>query len=218
MALSLITRAGDTLQDGRGTWRARGANVWDLLDSSPQEAAQRLTEVAALGVNAVRTWAFSKDGRADGNLLQRLDAALAVADRLGIRLLLCLGNGQTDFGGPQCFKLDQDSWYRPGGDGIAPEWAAQVQALVSRYRGRGAVMAWEVLNEPRPNFDPISMGWIDRAAKLVKATDPTHLVSSGAEGFLHPLYPTPDAQSGASVDLSVANLHPPSIDLVSSHV
>lgn len=93
-----------------------------------------------------------------------------------------------------------------------------MRAVCSRYRGHGAILCWELLNEARPNMDPVSMGWSDRAAKLVRSVDNTHLICSGAEGFLTGLYPRADAESGASPDLSVQNLHPDSVDIVSCHL
>jgi hypothetical protein len=211
---NLVYRSGPTLLLNSGTYRAVGANVYDLLDSSTSEAAQRLTELASFGVNTVRTWAFSNDGTAGSAMLARLDAALAVAGTLGIRLLLTLGNHYSDWGGPDKFGLTQSSWYGV----LSTTWMAQVRAVVGRYVGNPNVFAWEILNEPRPNNDPTSMAWLGSVASEIKAVDGTHLVSSGSEGFVPVYYPRSGAHDGASPDINLTALNSGAdIDIASVH-
>jgi mannan endo-1,4-beta-mannosidase len=73
-----------------------------------------------------------------------------------------------------------------------------VRALVGRtnsitgrpYSDDGAIMAWQLANEPRPGGSdavglrqmPAYFAWIVATARLIKSIDPNHLVSTGSEG------------------------------------
>lgn len=80
---SIVKRAGDTFQLDGKTWRARGVNVYQLLESTAAEREARLNEIARLGYNTVRFWAFSKFEPARPDFWPNLGAVLAQADRLG---------------------------------------------------------------------------------------------------------------------------------------
>lgn len=100
----------------------------------------------------------------------------------------------------------------------ASEWVKQVQRTVARHKNRGTILAWEVMNEARPNNDPISMAWMGKAARMPKGFDPTHLVASVSEGALPGLYSFLRNQpDGLNPDLSVWALNPPEIDVVTHH-
>ncbi len=54
-----------------------------------------------------------------------------------------------------------------------------------RYVDDPAIMAWEVINEPRPMqpaAGPAFESWMRHMAALVKAIDPNHLLATGSEG------------------------------------
>lgn len=75
-----------------------------------------------------------------------------------------------------------------------------IRGLVSRtnpitglaYRDDPTIMAWQLANEPRPGGSPASAApllpayyaWIRGTAKLIKAFDSNHLVSTGSEGLM----------------------------------
>jgi mannan endo-1,4-beta-mannosidase len=86
--------------------------------------------------------------------------------------------------------------------GSAPAVAlfrAYVRAVVGRvntitgrpYRDDPAIMAWQLANEPRPGGGeaagrrhlPDFYRWVAETARLIKAIDPNHLVSTGNEGL-----------------------------------
>lgn len=197
-------------------YKALGSNVYDLLDSTTTEANTRLTELANAGCNTVRVWAFSQDGTAGTAFRTRLDAALSNAAGLGVRLILSLSNYYTDWGGPVDFGDDQTTWFQH----VNSTWIAQVQSLVTQYSGNTSILAWELMNEPRPNNDPTSMAWLETVAALIKGYDPSHLICSGSEGFLGgDPYPATGSQSGASPDINLTALNSGShIDIASMHV
>ncbi len=74
-----------------------------------------------------------------------------------------------------------------------------VRAIVGRtngvtglpYRDDPTIMAWQLCNEPRPGGTPEDAApklagfysWIRDTARLIKAIDPNHLVSTGSEGL-----------------------------------
>ena len=76
---------------------------------------------------------------------------------------------------------------------------AYVRAVVGRmntvagrpYREDPAIMAWQLANEPRPGGSeavgrrrlPAFFRWVAETARLTKAIDPNHLVSTGNEGL-----------------------------------
>jgi len=59
-----------------------------------------------------------------------------------------------------------------------------------RYRDDPTIQAWQLANEPRPGGSPQAvqrhmaayLKWIDGTARLIKAIDPNHMVSTGSEG------------------------------------
>jgi mannan endo-1,4-beta-mannosidase len=76
---------------------------------------------------------------------------------------------------------------------------AYVRAVVGRtnsitgkaYRDDPTIMAWQLANEPRPGGGvaaaeaamPAFQRWVEDTARLIKAVDPNHLVSTGSEGL-----------------------------------
>jgi mannan endo-1,4-beta-mannosidase len=100
-----------------------------------------------------------------------------------------------------------------------------VRAVVTRrnsitgipYRDDPAIMSWQLANEPRPGGSDEAgrrhmaayLGWIDATARLIKAADPNHLVSTGSEG----------TQGCIGDDQCVVNAHAsPAVDYVTAHV
>lgn len=220
MALQFVTRSGTQFMLGSNRYTCIAVNIYDLLDSSPAEAALRINEIADYGYNTVRLWCFSNDGTAGVDLQARLDALLVVCEARGVRLLLTLGNFYNDWGGPAKFGLTQSTWFKT----VSSTWISQVLAIVNKYKNNGTIFGWEVLNEPRPDVgDHV---WIGNVAAQIKAADPAHLIGSGSEGFLDndpnvnddSLFPANGSESGASPDLNMTRLNNfPAIDFCSGH-
>lgn len=185
----------------------------------------------AMGVGMVRTWAFNDGPRKAGDsamqvgplqydevALRGMDWVLARAQFHGLKLVLPLGNGWSDYGGaPQYVAWaglpaprEQDGRFF-----THPEVVALYRAHLSRFLDRintvdghrygdhPAVAAWEVLNEPRGeelSQDGVQLrAWIDVVAAHVKRLAPSHLVGTGEEGF--------DEGKGSSYALNVASPH-----------
>ncbi|MGI4886930.1 MAG: glycoside hydrolase 5 family protein [Janthinobacterium lividum] len=56
-----------------------------------------------------------------------------------------------------------------------------------RYTADPAIMAWEIINEPRPMLPaatPAFEAWMKQTAALVKSIDPNHLLTTGSEGVI----------------------------------
>ena len=65
---------------------------------------------------------------------------------------------------------------------------AQIKRVPSQVfcRDEPAIMAWELMNEPRCSGDFSAsklQHWIERTAEFLKSVDPNHLVTVGTEGF-----------------------------------
>ncbi|HTU10976.1 MAG TPA: mannanase [Allosphingosinicella sp.] len=100
-----------------------------------------------------------------------------------------------------------------------------VRAVVGRtnrvtgrpYRDDPAIMAWQLANEPRPAGSeavgrpnlPAFYAWIRDTARLIKALDPNHLVSTGSEGLKGCL---------ESEEIVLASHAFPEIDYLTAHI
>jgi hypothetical protein len=138
-----------------GEVAVRGADI--LVDGRPfpirgAAAEGRLAELKALGATTVRTY-----GGDPGPVL-------AEAGRLGLKMIAGL-------------------WLEPPRRGFdyrdRPRVEAQLasfRALVERYRGSPALLAWGIGNEVESELTDASLVWpaIEEAARLVKSLDPKH--------------------------------------------
>jgi hypothetical protein len=135
--------------------------------------AEEFAEMARLNLNTVRTF-FMHDPerglhRADGTftpeLLARIHTFLEVADRQGLKAMLCVYGG----GGPPWSDLG--FWRRYLRTGIEP----------FVYDGR--VLMWDLINEPGgdkgPKATPELSRWIQRMWSELKHLDPEHLATIG---------------------------------------
>lgn len=108
-----VGRSGLRLQKDGGDYYYAGTNCYYLMTFAA-DPAQRpevdevLNESKALGLNAVRTWAFSDGGTGalqtspgvyDENVFVGLDYVVAKAGELGLQLILPLVNNWDDYGG-----------------------------------------------------------------------------------------------------------------------
>ncbi|MBV9932318.1 MAG: mannanase [Alphaproteobacteria bacterium] len=110
----------------------------------------------------------------------------------------------------------------PAAVGLYRDYVRAVVGRTSRVTGRAyrdepAIMAWQLANEPRPGGSeaagrramPAFQAWIRDTARLIKALDGNHLVSTGAEGLNSCL------QDAACVLAAHRN---PEIDYLTAHV
>lgn len=153
-----------------------------------------------------------KPGVYNDTLLRGLDYLLDDLERRGMKAVLYLNNAWEWSGGYSTYLewAGAGKAVNPAIDGY-PEYmryASQfvtndsamnlaerhVRNIVGRvnsitgkpYSDSKAIMSWQIANEPRA-FDPANKeqfaNWIERSAKVIKETDPNHLVSVGSEGM-----------------------------------
>jgi mannan endo-1,4-beta-mannosidase len=176
---------------------------------------ETLAKAAALGAWAVRTNGFNdgEDKRGDSAIqvapleydetsLRGLDLVLTRASAHGVRLVLPLGNFWDAYGGARRYvgwaglpsPVEGDARFFTE-RAVIEHYKAHLTRLLSRvnsldglrYGEHPAVLAWELLNEPRgTGLDPegaAMRAWVDEVAAVVKAHAPGHLVGTGEEGF-----------------------------------
>jgi hypothetical protein len=178
-------------------------NVGCGSDMSDQEIDQLFS---ALGPNAVvRVWFFQElatnkyTGTRDWT---GLDRVVDLADQYGVHIIATLANqdGTCDDGG----WLDP-SWYAGGYEATPPassgrvSYQTYVAQVVQRYANNPAILAWEPVNEPRPEVctdasdcwdspacpDPDAARddlkqFFDQIGAEIRSIDPSHLISDGA--------------------------------------
>jgi mannan endo-1,4-beta-mannosidase len=218
---------------------------------------ETLAKVAALGAWALRTNGYNDaaDKRGDSALqvaplqydevaLRGLDLVLTRAAAHGVKLVLPLGNYWNAYGGTRQYVEWAGLPSPVEGDprffterAIIEHYKAHIARLLSRvntfdglrYGEHPAVLAWELLNEPRGkglDADGVAMrAWVDEVAAMVKEYAPGHLVGTGEEGFdtspagydelfWREVAPASFFQGGSSFRLNTAS---PFIDFASVH-
>jgi mannan endo-1,4-beta-mannosidase len=184
------------------------------LTESPA-VEETLAKAAALGAWAVRTNGFNDgaDKRGDSAIqvapleydetsLRGLDLVLTRASAHGVKLILPLGNFWNAYGGARQYVAWAGLPSPVEGDArfftersVIEHYKANVARLLSRvntydglrYGEHPAVLAWELLNEPRGSKldreGRTLRAWVDEVGAVVKAHAPMHLVGTGEEGF-----------------------------------
>ena len=130
--------------------------------------------------------------------LERLDSLIASATEAGIRLILPLVNQWPDFGGIhfylQALNLPDEPavFFRsPHAQNACLRWIEHVVTRHNTLTGRAyadepAILAWELINEPRcpvPQGSETLLHWADMMSSAIKTLDRNHLVMAGDEGF-----------------------------------
>jgi mannan endo-1,4-beta-mannosidase len=176
---------------------------------------ETLAKVAALGAWGVRTNGYNDaaDKRGDSAIqvgpldydevgLRGLDLVLTRASAHGVKLVLSLGNYWNAYGGTRRYVEWAGLPSPVEGDArffteraVIEHYKAHLARLLSRvntfdglrYGEHPAVLAWELLNEPRGeglDKEGVAMrAWVDEVAAVVKQYAPGHLVGTGEEGF-----------------------------------
>jgi hypothetical protein len=165
-------RQGDHLVADGQTFAFFGVNAEFLLSPPfPKEQMEpELADLAQRGVNTVRMWFFYDYDP------ERLQAALDLGARYGIRFVVVLGD-DVNKGQDWFFGDEDDNVYRP-----------HLVRTVQRFAPRAEILAWEPMNEPNcgGNYSDACLktirDWLTMASELVTASDPCHLVSSGLIG------------------------------------
>jgi hypothetical protein len=223
--LTDIMKQGQHLYLNGQRWNSVGVNSYDLLEQSQSVIDDRLTNLAQGGHNTLRTWCFDKDGGISDATLSKLAVTLNTARERGIRVVCTLGNTLPDFGGQSYFTPAGQDFF--GSPGARTQYREQIVRLLNyrdahgvRLADQQAVLAWDLLNEPRPNptTDPGAVAdWTQEMSSFVGSLDQRHLITIGAEGF-GPGYPDNPTLAGRPGAEFATLCQIPSITLCAAHV
>jgi Glycosyl transferase family 2/Cellulase (glycosyl hydrolase family 5) len=222
---NFVVKQGQHLYLNGARWNPVGVNSYDLLAQSQQVIDSRLASLAQGGANTVRTWCFDKDGGISDTSLSKLAVTLDVARAHGLRVICTLANALPDYGGEGYFTpKGQDFFTSPAAQA---RYRAQVQRVLDYRDAQGvrladnpAILAWDLLNEPRPApatpLAPVS-AWTEQMGTFADSLDQHHLVTIGAEGFQGG-YPANPTLAGTASDNFSSLCRVPAITLCSAHV
>ncbi|KAJ8504408.1 hypothetical protein OPV22_005294 [Ensete ventricosum] len=203
------------LEDGSPVYVNGWNSYWLMSSDSSDPVVEMLRLGRAMGMSVCRTWAFSDGGpnalqiypgHFDERIFQALDFVIYQARKHYVRLILCLVNNLGAFGGkPQYVRWAQASGINVSTSTdpffshptIKDYYKDYVKAIISRkntysgvrYCDEPAIFAWELINEPRCEYNssgPLLQAWIAEMASYVKSLDEKHLVTVGLEGFYGP--------------------------------
>lgn len=201
-----------------------GANAAVMHGEAHRRAARETLEAAAAdGANVVRVWALGEypddapesarpyafrvgpDGWVESSFAH-LDAVLAHARDLGLRVIVVLANRWGDFGGTTQYL--RWAGYAPDARSLSPlalsafwdcgpceeAYRAHVRRIVTRtssvtgtaYADDPTIFAFELMNEAEAagvHGEAAMLGWMQRQAALVRELAPRTLVSAGHIGY-----------------------------------
>jgi len=179
MAAPVTVSGSDLMLDG-SSFRFVGANCYYLMEKAKQgefaAVDEVLDEAQAMGLKAVRTWAFydgpggfqTAPGVYDDTYLAGLDYVVKAAADRHLKLILPLTNYWADYGGmPQNVAWDlgisvaeaetkrNEFYYDTSGSWT--RFQSTVSHILNRtnsltgvaYKDDDTIMAWELANEPR---------------------------------------------------------------------
>eukprot|EP01024_Parvocaulis_polyphysoides_P038816 TRINITY_DN3500_c1_g1_i1.p1 TRINITY_DN3500_c1_g1~~TRINITY_DN3500_c1_g1_i1.p1 ORF type:complete len:424 (-),score=18.96 TRINITY_DN3500_c1_g1_i1:28-1299(-) len=208
---------GVKMYEGERPFYFIGANCYYLLTFAANGgvtisiAEETLLDAKRMGITVLRIWAFNdgkrweslqpKPGVYSEQVFEGLDWIIYKCKCLKIRLILCLSNYWSAFGG----MLQYVKWSYPQLTNPQPEdfynsvfcykvFHEFIYTIVCRinsitnveYRNDTTIMAWELCNEPEDlgfKFDMTLADWIDQTSKFIKFLDSNHLVTVGDQGF-----------------------------------
>lgn len=226
---AFVSREGTRLAVQGQSFYFSGANQYYIFYKSKAMVDEVLEDAARMGLNVVRTWAFSDGETHDGYSLQprprvydeagfeNLDYAIYRAKQLGIRLIFTFVNNWDAFGGMNAYvkwsptaRSHDDFYSDPETKAIYRDYVRYVLNRKNTYtqvayKDEPAILLWELANEPRIERGRAQelYDWIDEMAGFIKSIDPRHLVSTGSEGD----YSSDFIQTHASPHIDLASFH-----------
>jgi mannan endo-1,4-beta-mannosidase len=266
-----VTRVGSHLQLKGKPFKIAGTNNYYLHYKSALMRDAVLDKAAAQGFNVVRTWGWFDIGNQDGSNstdgpqngvylqywdpttghpayndgptgLEQLDAVIAKASALGIKLVIPFTGNWDAFGGMDQYilwagKSYHDEFYSdPQIRGWYKDWIAHVLNRTNtitgvKYKDDPTVMTWELANEPRCggsgryprspdgcNSDTMTE-WVKDISTYIKSIDRKQLVSVGDEGFFCHSQPVDDEQYDCRTGVDTERFaRLKSIDVMSYHL
>ena len=233
-----ISRSGDKLMEGDKEYRFISFNIPNLhlvednmrFDATNEwrfpdefEITDALTSVKQMGGRAVRTYVLAvcrsqgpnpipchvkRPGEFNEEAFRALDLVLAVANRVGVRVIIPLVDNWKWWGGVAEYAAYRDKpasafWTDPG---VIEDFKKTVRYVINRrntvtgtpYKDDKGILAWETGNELDSQYT-----WTKEIAATIKSLDSNHLVWDGFYIGSRPI-------------LTEA-LADPNIDIVSSH-
>ena len=216
-----VTRDGNRLMDGDKEFRFMGANIPGLVVPydftlrlpehmtlpTPWEIEDAMKTLSRMGMTVVRTWNLPicgpeeepqawhyvlAPGKFNEEAFKTIDHTLAIANRHGVRVILCLTAGSGDYlGGIGTYaswrgKKREEFFTDPQ---LREDYKTTVRYVLNRvnsvtgvpYKDDKAILAWQFGNEIW-NAKP---EWLTEMAAYMKSIDPNHLV---AETRHHPAF------------------------------
>ncbi|XP_015889981.3 mannan endo-1,4-beta-mannosidase 7 [Ziziphus jujuba] len=232
---------------------ANGFNAYWLMyiasdPSQRYKVSAAFREASSHGLSVARTWAFSdggyrplqySPGSYNEQMFKGLDFVIAEARKHGIKLILSLANNYESFGG----KKQYVNWARSQGQYLTSDddffrnpvvkgfYKNHINTVLNRYnsftgihyKNDPTIMAWELMNEPRCQSDPLGgtiQAWITEMASHVKSIDRNHLLEAGLEGFYGQSTPQRKSLNPAGFNIGtdfIANNRIPGIDFATAH-
>ncbi|KAJ4817614.1 hypothetical protein LUZ62_030180 [Rhynchospora pubera] len=211
-----VRTSGTHFVVNRRPFYTNGFNAYWLMHmasdpSDRSKVSDTFEEASRLGVNVIRTWAFSDGGNRplqvspgsyNEQMFKGLDFVISEVKKHGIYLILSLVNNWEGFGG----KKQYVQWARDKGhylnsdddfftdDIVKQYYKDHIKAVLTRvnsitglmYKDDPSIFAWELINEPRCQNDlsgRILQNWITEMTNYVKSIDNKHLLEIGLEGF-----------------------------------
>lgn len=225
VSIDFVVKLGQHLYLSGARWNPVGVNSYDLLAQSQQTIDYRLKRLAEGGDNTVRTWCFDKDGGISDASLAKLATTLDTARAHGLRLICTLANALPDYGGEGHFTPKGENFFTSST--AQARYRAQVQRVLDyrdatgmRLADNPAILAWDLINEPRsnPGSPPGAVSaWADQMGAFVDSLDQRHLVTIGAEGF-EVGYPANTSLAGLPGSDFASLCGVPAITLCSAHL
>ncbi|PWA54931.1 glycoside hydrolase, family 5 [Artemisia annua] len=180
--------------------------------STRTKVAHAFQEASRLGMNIVRTWAFSDGGNKplqtspgsyNEDMFKGLDFVVLQAKKYELHIIFSLVNNWDDFGGKKQYvqwARDHGGQYLNNDDEffsnvvVREYYKNHVKSVLTRqnsitgvaYKDDPTIFAWELINEPRCESDLSGKTleeWIVEMAAEIKSIDKNHLVECGLEGF-----------------------------------
>ena len=175
-------------------------NKQNTFGPEPGVAAERsLKTLSSYGFKTIRIFSVSHhsahyvDPQKRENLFIAIDKALELCDRYGLRVVFCLGSADDAFWSSQKETLvDLMTMPESKSRQISESW---IREVVTRYRDRKTIAAWEVENELLLHADiggkkkiwrGKTVPFLEEVAAyhqamtaLIRRIDPHHLINSG---------------------------------------
>src|SRR5207253_9080116 len=103
--------------------------------------------------------------------LETLDSAIRIAEKQGMYLMITLqvfpDQGNADLWGDNAEAIDRRN-------GIKAIW----QQLAARYKDKTIVAGYDLINEPRTNFNYAEyLRWQSDMIEAIRAIDPNHVIT-----------------------------------------